>query len=69
MGSDRLEDLVVISSEKSTPAALKMSSVVSRFALTKRGLPLQAVHWKATVIVFFVFSFNAMTDMEIENCC
>ena len=37
MGSDRLEDLVVISSEKSTPAALKMSSVVCRFALTSRG--------------------------------
>lgn len=40
MGSDRLADLVLISSEKPTLDALQMSSVVNRFALTERALPL-----------------------------
>jgi hypothetical protein len=33
---DRLEKLVVISAEKLTPDALKMSSFVSRFTVTSR---------------------------------
>lgn len=40
MGSDRLEELVTILSEKSALDTLEMSYVVSRFALTSRGLPL-----------------------------
>lgn len=40
MGSDRLEDLVIISSEKSVLDSIKMSAVVSKFAVQKRGLPL-----------------------------
>ena len=40
MGSDRLADLVLISSEKATLDELSMSTVVDRFALGNRGLPL-----------------------------
>jgi hypothetical protein len=38
--SDRLEDLVIISSEKSVVDSLDLSSVVNRFAMIERGLPL-----------------------------
>ena len=40
MLSDRLEDLVIISSEKSVVDSLDLSSVVNRFAMIERGLPL-----------------------------
>lgn len=40
MLSDRLEDLVIISTEKSVVDSLDLSSVVNRFAMIERGLPL-----------------------------
>jgi len=40
MGSERLENLVLISAEKSVLDSMKMSGVVNKFALHKRGLPL-----------------------------
>jgi hypothetical protein len=40
MLSDRLEDLVIISSEKLVVDSLDLSSVVNRFAMIERGLPL-----------------------------
>ena len=40
MLSDRLEDLVIISSEKSIADNVDVSSVVNRFAAVDRGLPL-----------------------------
>ena len=40
MGSDRLADLVLISSEKATLDELNMSSVVDRFAVANRALSL-----------------------------
>lgn len=40
MGSERLEDLVIISSEKCIVDNLDLASVVSRFSVVNRGLPL-----------------------------
>ena len=40
MGSERLEHLVLISAEKSVLDSIKMSGVVNKFAVHKRGLPL-----------------------------
>jgi len=39
MGSERLENMVLISAEKSVLDSIKMSGVVNKFALHKRGLP------------------------------
>ena len=40
MGSERLENLILISAEKSVLDSIKMTGVVNKFALLKRGLPL-----------------------------
>ena len=40
MTAERLEDMVIISSEKKTLDALSLTAVVDRFALQDRGLPL-----------------------------
>jgi len=40
MRSERLDNLVLISAEKSVLDSIKMSGVVNKFALHKRGLPL-----------------------------
>jgi hypothetical protein len=40
MGSDRLENLVLISSEKAIVDSLNVKTVIDKFALTERALPL-----------------------------
>ena len=40
MGSDRLEDLVIISSEKSIVDSVDLALVVNQFSVVNRGLPM-----------------------------
>ena len=40
MGSERLDNLVLVSEDKSVIDSIKMSDVVNKFSLHKRGLPL-----------------------------